>query len=123
MLHRCLKDHPKISGFSQTNVARDEGQGLQSVYEPAATYGGVGSFGFDRRSFLDEDSSIATKDNAKKIFNEWSRYWNLNKNILVEKFPPNLVKTRFLQELFPNSVFVAIIRHPIAVSYSTRKWA
>jgi hypothetical protein len=40
----------------------------------------------------------------------------------VEKSPPNLLKTRFLQALFPGSAFVVIVRHPIPVSIPTARW-
>ena len=43
--------------------------------------------------------------------------------MLVEKSPPNLLKLRFLQKLFPDATFVVIMRHPIAVSYATQKWS
>jgi hypothetical protein len=42
--------------------------------------------------------------------------------MLLEKSPPNLIKTRFLQALFPNSSFVVIVRHPIPVSIPTAGW-
>lgn len=35
---------------------------------------------------------------------------------------PNLLKTRFLQALFPASAFVVIVRHPIPVSIPTARW-
>lgn len=41
----------------------------------------------------------------------------------MEKSPPNITKTRFLQKLFPNSKFILILRHPLAVSYATQKWS
>ena len=31
---------------------------------------------------------------------------------LLEKSPPNLLRTRFLQALFPDAAFVVVIRHP-----------
>ena len=42
--------------------------------------------------------------------------------LLLEKSPPNLLKTRFLQALFPGSAFVVIVRHPIPVSIPTARW-
>jgi hypothetical protein len=33
---------------------------------------------------------------------------------LVEKSPPNLVRTRYLQALFPDAIFVALTRNPFA---------
>jgi hypothetical protein len=53
---------------------------------------------------------------------EWSPWWDLSRPVLLEKSPPNLLKTRFLQKLFPRSSFVVVLRHPIAVSLATAKW-
>jgi len=123
IFHRCISDHPQISGFSETGVPEDEGQHLQDVYKTAKYYSGPGTFGFDKRSHLDETSDLAIKGNSERLFTSWSKYWNLSKPILVEKSPPNLVRSRFLQELFPNSYFLIVLRHPVAVSYATKKWS
>ncbi|MGH3089702.1 MAG: sulfotransferase family protein [Rubrobacteraceae bacterium] len=119
---RCLREHPMISGFRDTGVSKDEGQLLQSVYPPANAHGGVGKFGFHPEAHLTERSALAADDNRARLFAEWGKYWNLEKPVLIEKSPPNVIRTRFLQEMFPNSYFVVVIRDPIAVSYATRDW-
>ena len=45
------------------------------------------------------------------------------KEFLLEKSPPNIIRTRFLQAMFPNSYFINIKRHPIATSLATKKWS
>ena len=65
---------------------------------------------------------MAQSQSAAIIFQQWSLYWEMSKPVLVEKSPPNIIWTRFLQALFPEAMFVMILRHPIPVSYSTRKW-
>src|SRR4051812_31203825 len=40
LVHRCLADHPRASGFRNTGVWEDEGQHLQTVYRPAGSHGG-----------------------------------------------------------------------------------
>jgi Sulfotransferase family len=122
LLFRTLKKHPMISGFDDTGVPEDEGQHLQTIFHPAKVYGGPGEFGFDKNSYLDEDSSLVSVENANRIFNDWSRYWDVTKPVLLEKSPPNLVRSRFLQALFPNSFFLIVLRHPVAVAYSTQNW-
>ena len=122
ILFKCLKDHPQISGFRSTDVPEDEGQHLQSVFSPAKVYGGSGRFGFNKASFLDETSELVSPENARTIFAEWHPYWEMEKHFLLEKSPPNLVRSRFLQALFPNSHFVILLRHPIATAYATKKW-
>lgn len=123
LLADCLKEHPLISGFADTGVPKDEGQFLQSVFPPARQYGGPGVFGFNDEMHLTERSPLATGENGEKIFDEWGRFWDTDKPLLLEKSPPNLLKTRFLQALFPNSYFIVITRHPAAVSYATMKWS
>ena len=122
LLARLLAAHPEISGFSRTGVPADEGQHLQSVYPAAATYGGPGRFGFAPESHLTEASPLASEENARAIYDEWSAHWDLARPVLLEKSPPNLLKTRFLQALFPGSAFVVIVRHPIPVSIPTARW-
>lgn len=123
LLGRCLAEHPQISGLKNTGVTEDEGQHLQSVYPPAQAFGGPGKFGFNPQSFLDEKSCLISSENAQELLNKWNPYWDLQKPFLVEKSPPNLVRTRFLQGLFPDAKFIIIMRHPIAVSYATKKWS
>ena len=121
LLFRILRDHPDMSGFTNTGVPKDEGQHLQSVYPPAWKFGGAGKFGFNPESYLDETSSLATKNNAQELYSQWTNFWNLRAPVLLEKSPPNLVRTRFLQYVFPNSYFITILRHPVAISYATHR--
>jgi len=123
ILFKWIKAQKNISGFSDTGVIEDEGQHLQNVYSAAYNYGGPGKFGFQKRSYLTENSDLITDVNRSKLFEQWSEHWNLNQSILVEKSPPNLIRTRFLQAMYSNSSFLTITRHPIAVSFATQKWS
>jgi hypothetical protein len=123
VLGRSLAAHPLVSGFSGTGVPEDEGQHLQSVFPAAKEHGGAGRFGFDPASHLTEDSPLATPENAATLLEEWSRHWDMSRPYLLEKSPPNLVRTRFLQALYPRSRFVMVIRDPIVVAGATRKWS
>lgn len=122
LVHRCLSDHPDISGFSGAGVAEDEGQHLQSVYPRAIEHGGPGLFGFDPRAYLDETSALVSESSADRILQDWTKHWDTTRSVLVEKSPPNLIRTRFLQALFPGCRFIIVMRHPIAVGYATQKW-
>jgi len=123
LLDQIIKSHPKISGFQNTGVPEDEGQHLQSVYKVAKAFGGPGKFAFHSESYMNETHPLATEENAKKLFTEWSSYLDISKKYLVEKSPPNIIRTRFLQNLFPESKFIIILRHPIAVSFATKRWS
>lgn len=116
---RCICAHPEISGFHDTGVPEDEGQFLQSVYPVARTFGGPGSFGYDPRAALNETSPLVSEASRDRMYTSWSRYWDLNCPILVEKSPPNIIRARFLQAQFPRSYFVIVVRHPVAVAFAT----
>lgn len=122
LLARALARHPAVSGFEGTGAPEDEGQHLQSVYPIAKVHGGPGKFGFAAASHLTETSPLATAENGARILEEWSGHWDLDKPVLLEKSPPNLLKTRFLQALFPGASFVLILRHPIPVALATARW-
>jgi len=123
VLHRCLRAHPAISGFWNTGVPEDEGQHLQTVFTPAKAHGGPGAFGFDPLARLNEHAALVSEHNRERLWAEWSRYWDTSKPILIEKSPPNVIRTRFLQAMFPESAFVVLMRHPIAVALATKKWS
>jgi hypothetical protein len=121
-LARAIVEHPQISGLTATGVQEDEGQHLQTVYPAAREYGGAGRFARDRRSHLTETSPLVCAANEVRLWEAWEPYWDLGRNFLVEKSPPNLVMGRFLQALFPGSAYVVVVRHPVVVALSTRKW-
>ena len=123
LLTRALARRPDVSGFANTGVSADEGQHLQSVYPPVSEFGGAGRFGFDDRSHLTEASPLVSEANRERLLAEWGRHWNLDKPVLIEKSPGNMLKLRFLQALFEDAVFIVVTRHPIPVSYATQKWS
>jgi Sulfotransferase family len=122
MLARCLAEHPDVSGFHDTGVPEDEGQHLQDVYPAANRLGGAGRFAFSPLAHLTEDSPLVTERNRRRLFEQWSRHWDLERPVLLEKSPPNVTRTRFLQAMFPQSQFVIVTRHPVAVALATSKW-
>lgn len=122
-LTRILGSHPDVSTFHDTGVKEDEGQHLQSVYPPARSYGGAGTFAFDPRSHLTETSPLCTTENAQRLLEQWGPHWDLTRAVLVEKSPPNLVMTRFLSALFPSCHIIVCMRHPVVVALSTIKWS
>lgn len=121
ILHDILRNQPDISGFRNTGVAEDEGQHLQTVFLPARAFGGPGKFGFHDNAAMTETHPLITDHHRQKLIAEWSRYWDLSKSLLIEKSPTNIIRTRFLQAMFPGASFIVIIRHPLAVSLATIK--
>ena len=123
LLFEMLREHPQISGFRDTGVPEDEGQHLQTVYPPAGTHGEPGRFGFKRAAHFTERSEWVNPVDQAKLFSEWAPRWDGSKPFLLEKSPPNLIRTRFLQAMFPESKFIIFRRHPIPVSLATRRWS
>lgn len=123
LLHTIVRSHPMISGFANTGVPKDEGQFLQSVYKNENNYGGPGKYLFDKRIRMDETHPLANPETAARLQLEWERYHDTNRPCYVEKTPSNMVRTRFLQNLFPESHFIMLLRHPMMVAYATQKWS
>lgn len=121
-LTRVLSAHPEISGFAGTGAKEDEGQHLQSVYPKAKLYGGAGRFALAEAAHLTEQSPLATPAHRERLLRDWAPYWQLDRPVLVEKSPPNLIMTRFLAALFPEAYQIIVVRHPVVVSLSTKKW-
>jgi hypothetical protein len=123
ILHRLLREHPLTSGFNDSGVQEDEGQHLQSVFLTAHSFGGPGEFAFHTKAHLTEKSPLINQHNRDTLLKEWGAYYDLGKQVLLEKSPPNLIRSRFFRQMFPNSAFVFIVRHPVAVALATEKWS
>jgi len=122
LLAKLLASHPEATGLEGTGVPEDEGQHLQAVYPAAERMGGSGRFALNANAHLTESAPQATQQNAQQLWDAWRPYWDSDRSFLIEKSPPNLVKGRFLQALFPTASFVFIVRHPVTVTLATRKW-
>jgi len=120
-LQRILGQSPIISKMENTGHNEDEGQHCQSVYETAKKVGGPGKFANVESYHYTNNSKLLNEANNFKIINEWAKYWNLSKPILLEKSPPNLIHTLYLQSIFPRSYFIIIIRHPYVCCSATTK--
>jgi hypothetical protein len=123
MLARLLAEHPQVSGFDGTGVPADEGQHLQDVYPVVAQGHQAGRFALLPEAHLTERSSLITDENRRALWESWRPHWDESRQVLIEKSPPNLLITRFLQAMFPEASFVLVVRHPIAVSAATQKWS
>lgn len=123
VLHRLLRHNPATAGIHDAGVPEDEGQFLQSVFPTGRFFGASGHFAFSPGAHLTEKSQLVSERNREKLLREWGAYYDLEKPLYLEKSPPNIIRSRFFQELFPDSKFVFILRHPAAVAMATRKWS
>jgi len=120
-IYKLLGSDPEVSIFRNTGVIEDEGQFLQDIMDPDSKYGGPGLFALMEKAHLTEQSAIVSRA-RKPLFRQWAKHWDLEKPILAEKTPSNLIRSRFLQAVFPNTSFLFVMRHPIAVCMATTKW-
>ena len=124
LLHKNIRAHPFVTGIDNDRVPASEGQFLQDVFPADRTFGGPGYFAFDRGAHFTEDSPLVTPENARRILRQWAAWMDLDAaRLMLEKSPSNLLRSRFLQALFPGCHFLFVSRHPLAVSLATRKWA
>jgi hypothetical protein len=123
MLARLIAEHPEVSGFAGTGVPADEGQHLQTVWEPPSKGRQAGRFGLAAGAHVTETSSLVTEENRRRLLAEWGRYWDRSRPVLLEKSPPNILMSRFLQAMLPPAAFVFVVRHPVAAACATQKWS
>jgi hypothetical protein len=123
VLAEILGEHPAISALTGTGAPHDEGQHLQDVMPTAREHGGPGLFAFDPRARLVEHDAGEPHSARRRLLGAWRPYWDTERPVLLEKSPPNLLRFRYLQAVFPGAAFLAIVRHPIAVAYATQGWA
>jgi hypothetical protein len=121
VLHRILCAHPEVSGFENTGVTEDEGELLQNVYPKSRNFGGPGKFCFAPDAYLTEKSRLVNDTNRVRLFAQWQPYWDVKKPFLLEKSGSNITQSRFLQAMFPNSYFIFLLRHPVAVTLAGDK--
>lgn len=121
-LGRVLAAHPEMSGLVDTGVEEDEGQHLQDVYPAARLLGGPGRFARATEAHLGPTPRHGRREQRERLLRAWLPHWDTDRRYLVEKSPPNLIMGRYLQSVFPGSSLIVIVRHPVVVTLSTKKW-
>ncbi|MCM4081440.1 sulfotransferase family protein [Paractinoplanes hotanensis] len=122
LLASLVGTNPQVAGFRQTGAPMDEGQYLQTVCPYDEQHGGPGRFAYTAEAHMTEHDALATSATARLLREQWARYLDPGRPTALEKSPPNMLRFRFFGRLFPGSRFVLVVRHPVAVAMSTRKW-
>jgi hypothetical protein len=93
---RCLEAHPDVAGWSEAGTVWDP----NNYYNKDA----------DHR-FTAADS---TKETRKRIRNTFLTYLKLSrKDRFLNKHPRNSLRIEFIREIFPDAMFVYMVRHPL----------
>ena len=113
ILAKLLETHPEVRALPA------EGQHLTTAF-PRPDLLGCGRLWSSRMDVFrwskDHDPMPALR--AKK---DWMKLYSKDKGILLEKSPPNTVRSLWLQRNFTPSRFLAIIRSPYAVCEGIRR--
>ena len=109
-----------LDGTGAISTHRYEGQMYTRVFKRAPKKK------FERiwMEYADELSISSQQhiDNAPHLLHDWLR--SLPKpinNIIVEKTPANLLRMEWLQKVFPNSLFIGMVRNGYAVAEGIRR--
>jgi hypothetical protein len=107
LLARALETHPLIQGLPE------EGQLLTNALPRPDRYGVVRIWTqrMDVFRLLEEDDPYP----ALRAKMAWWRYYRRGGGILLEKSPPNTLRSRWLQHNFRPNKFIAVTRDPYAV--------
>jgi hypothetical protein len=113
LLVDLLKTHPSVRWLP------NEGQYLTGALPLPRTYGVARNF--SRRPDIFHWTEETDPTPALRIKYDWAMHYQNRPGILLEKSPPNILRSRWLQQNFQPSRFVTIIRHPYAVCEGIRR--
>ena len=133
LLGRLLAGSPDVAGLERTPTDEDEGQFVQDVYPDdhlmgmqvngGRQKGRTVHWAYHPMAHLTEEDAREILDPRARLERSWAPYLsNAAAATVVEKSPSNVMKTRFLQEVFPEAKFVIMTRHPISQALAVRKW-
>ena len=113
LLVDLLKTHPTMRWLP------NEGQYLTGALPLPRTFAVPRKF--SRRLDVFHWTEDADPAPALRVQYDWAYYYQRRPGILLEKSPPNALRSRWLQQNFRPSRFVTIIRHPYAVCEGIRR--
>jgi hypothetical protein len=113
LLVDLLKAHPLVRWLP------NEGQYLTGALPLPRSYHVPRNF--SRRPDIFHWTEESDPTPALRIQYDWSYYYQRRPGILLEKSPPNIMRSRWLQHCVQPSRFLAIIRHPYAVCEGIRR--
>jgi len=124
LLTDLIERHPDATGMEGTGWPADEGQFLQRTYTPIIFCGGAERYGYCDRMRLLEPTPDEALCARRELYRAWYAWWDPMRDVMVEKSPPNLIKSRYLQAVFPRTLFVFVLRHPVVacLAMSGRGW-
>ncbi len=113
VLTRLLQQHPEIRGLPR------EGQILSNAF-PRPRYNGVGRL-WSLRPDLFHWTEAHDPAPAARVRYDWLPHFPRGRGFLLEKSPPNTLRSRWLQRYFAPAHFLGIVRSPYATCEGIRR--
>ena len=101
-----------------------EGKFVQNVYPYSYLVRDVGTGGRGFPGSLLPTAADASADSSRRLYQQWSLFWDTTRPVLLEKTPENLLMGPYLQASFgaQTSRFVFVMRHPLVWALAIEKW-
>ncbi len=113
LLSNLLQEHPEIRGLPKEGHHLTKGLPCPFRIDAVRLW----SLQLDVFRWTEEDD-VWPADRAKF---DWARHYPRRSGYLLEKSPPNTIRSRWLQRYFRPAKFVSIVRHPYATCEGIRR--
>ena len=102
---------------AKNSLIIEEGQHLQDVFPTARAFGGPCRYASKKRSRLTELDHLPRENT---LYDQWASKWDLTQSVLLEKSPPHVMHSRWLQAVFRERTsgsisFVFTMKHPLSI--------
>ena len=122
LVNRLANALPGAGGITGSAAPENEGVYLQGAIPHTALSGRPMHFAINPAEHLTEDHPLNSLETRARLEHEWAPWFAPDLQWRVEKSPVNLTRMRLLQQLFPMSQFIVVLRHPEAVAASVASW-
>lgn len=122
LVNRLANALPGAGGITGSAAPENEGVYLQGAIAHTAQSGRPMHFATNPAEHLTEAHPLNTLETKERLESDWSVWFAPDLRWRVEKSPVNLTRMRLMQQLFPMSQFIVVLRHPEAVAASVASW-
>ncbi len=121
LVARLAASVPQVAAITDAPVPENEGAYLQGAIVHDAMSGRPMHFATDAAQHMTEAHALNRLETRMRLEADWAPWFGPGP-WRVEKSPVNMTRMRLLQQLFPLSQFIVVLRHPEAVAAAVAKW-
>jgi len=122
LVNRLANALPGAGGITGSAAPENEGVYLQGAIAHTAQSGRPMHFATNPAEHLTEEHPLDSLETKARLERDWAPWFDPDLRWRVEKSPVNLTRMRLMQQLFPMSQFIVVLRHPEAVAASVSSW-